>query len=360
MTMQFIVTVDTEGDTVPQNNRASGFVQVRGDPRVLVVSSDPEADRFLVQALRQARLEVRVVPETGLPSTLAEIQSHDAVVLGNVSAGDLGPDGMRLLESAVRDFGVGLVCVGGDQAFAAGGYRSTPLEEALPLAQNKLAEGHPLRVFAVMDILYRLGRYEAAAALLPPVRRSAAGRGPGSLEGGGSGALGAAPAAQERHPLGEERAVVLAGGRVEQVHAGEVALAALRGEAVFAQIECNTCHTPTMLLNARTFTEPSPFNTGNTILTVTGTASGTSDQTNNYSILRGVTVNSGGLFTFNRSDNIVWNNITSIGLTNDSRLYADHNIFGNTNWPGGGNFSADPLFVDPARRNYRLQPGSTG
>ncbi len=129
----FDVSVDTPGDTVPQNNRASGFVQVRGDPRVLVVSSDPEADRFLVQALRGARLEVRVVRETELPSTLAEIQSHDAVVLGNVSAGDLGPDGMRLLESAVRDFGVGLVCIGGDQAFAAGGYRSTALEEALPL-----------------------------------------------------------------------------------------------------------------------------------------------------------------------------------------------------------------------------------
>lgn len=127
------VVVDSAGDTVAQNNRASGFVQVRGDPRVLVVSGDPEADRFLVQALRSARLEVRVVRETELPSTLAEIQSHDAVVLGNVSAGDLGPEGMRLLESAVRDFGVGLVCIGGDQAFAAGGYRGTPLEEALPL-----------------------------------------------------------------------------------------------------------------------------------------------------------------------------------------------------------------------------------
>jgi len=127
------VVVDAPGDTVAQNNRASGFIQIRGDPRILVVSSDPEADRFLVQALRAARLEVRVVRETELPSTLAEIQSHDAIVLGNVSAGDLGPDGMRLLESAVRDFGVGLVCIGGDQSFAAGGYRSTPLEEALPL-----------------------------------------------------------------------------------------------------------------------------------------------------------------------------------------------------------------------------------
>ena len=40
---------------------------------------------------------------------------------------------MKLLESAVRDFGVGLVCVGGDQTYAAGGYRDTPLEATLPV-----------------------------------------------------------------------------------------------------------------------------------------------------------------------------------------------------------------------------------
>src|SRR6185312_5273392 len=42
-------------------------------------------------------------------------------------------DLMKLVESAVRDFGVGLVCIGGDQAYAAGGYRDTPLETTLPV-----------------------------------------------------------------------------------------------------------------------------------------------------------------------------------------------------------------------------------
>src|SRR5258707_15228371 len=43
---------------------------------------------------------------------------------------------MKLLESAVRDFGVGLVCVGGDQTYAAGGYRGTPLESTLPVSME--------------------------------------------------------------------------------------------------------------------------------------------------------------------------------------------------------------------------------
>ena len=127
------VQIEVEGDTIAQNNKASSFVNVRGDPRVLIVSSNPEQDRALAAALRESKLEVRMVDERSLPSTLAELQSYDAIVLGNVAAGDLGREGMGLLESAVRDFGVGLVAVGGDQAFAAGGYRNTPLETALPL-----------------------------------------------------------------------------------------------------------------------------------------------------------------------------------------------------------------------------------
>jgi uncharacterized membrane protein len=127
------VQVEVEGDTVPQNNKASSFVSVRGDPRVLVVSSDPEQDRTLAAALNGGKLEVKLVGVEKMPASLAEMQSYDEIVLSNVAAGDLGRDLMQMLESAVRDFGIGLVVIGGDQAFAAGGYRHTPLEEALPL-----------------------------------------------------------------------------------------------------------------------------------------------------------------------------------------------------------------------------------
>jgi len=127
------VAVDAPGDTVPQNNRASAFTSVRGEPQILVVSSDPAGDAPLVEALRSARLQVKMVGVNGFPPTLAEMQSYDSIFLCNVAAGDLGKDMQTLLESAVRDFGVGFVCVGGDQTYAAGGYRGTPLEETLPL-----------------------------------------------------------------------------------------------------------------------------------------------------------------------------------------------------------------------------------
>src|SRR5882672_5000242 len=127
------VQVDAPGDPLPQNNRATGFATVRGDPRILIVSADPEQDRQLAAALTSARLEIHLVGINGFPATLAEMQSYDAIFISNLAAGDLGTDRQKLLESAVRDFGVGLVCVGGDQTYAAGGYRGTPLESTLPL-----------------------------------------------------------------------------------------------------------------------------------------------------------------------------------------------------------------------------------
>ena len=126
------VLIDAPGDEISQNNKASGFTSVRGKPRILVISSTPQEDRSLEQALR-TEYEVKLGGLAELPGTLAEMQSYDAIFLLNIPAGDLGLDTMRLLESGVRDFGLGLVCVGGDNAFAAGGYRNTPLEEALPV-----------------------------------------------------------------------------------------------------------------------------------------------------------------------------------------------------------------------------------
>ena len=130
------VRVDAPGDLLPQNNRAMSFASVKGDPRVLLISGELGLDDTLVAALRTARLDVKVVGVTGLPTSLAEMDSYDTIFLSNVSAGDLGRDTMSLIESAVRDFGVGLVCIGGENAFAAGGYRNTPLETTLPVSME--------------------------------------------------------------------------------------------------------------------------------------------------------------------------------------------------------------------------------
>jgi uncharacterized membrane protein len=128
--------IEVPGDIIPQNNRATAFVNVRGDPRILLVSADPAQDATLAAALRSANIELRVIGVDKFPESLAELQSYDSIFISNIAAGDLGDRLMKYLESAVRDFGVGLVCVGGDQTYMAGAYKGTPLETTLPVTME--------------------------------------------------------------------------------------------------------------------------------------------------------------------------------------------------------------------------------
>jgi len=66
----------------------------------------------------------------------------------------------------------------------------------------------------------------------------------------------------------------------------------------------------------------------------------------------------GGGITTNTHSNILWGNGITISMANGGQLHADHNLFGNTNWPGAANIDVNPLFVNPAGRDYRLAPGS--
>ena len=148
--------VDSPDDGVPQNNRAAGFTVVAGGQRILIVSQDPPADEPLVEALREAGTGVRVIRPRQFPETLAELQSHECVILSNVAATDLTREQQRQLQSAVRDFGIGLVCIGGDQAFAAGGYRGTPLDEILPV-ESDLSSRKVLPSGALVLVIDRSG-----------------------------------------------------------------------------------------------------------------------------------------------------------------------------------------------------------
>src|SRR5439155_9672327 len=80
--------VDAPGDPLPQNNRATGFAAVRGEPRILVVSAEPEQDKQLASALKSSLLDVSLVGVKDFPGSLAEMQSYDSIFISNLAAGD--------------------------------------------------------------------------------------------------------------------------------------------------------------------------------------------------------------------------------------------------------------------------------
>jgi len=60
----------------------------------------------------------------------------------------------------------------------------------------------------------------------------------------------------------------------------------------------------------------------------------------------------------NSYNNILWGNTTSVRLTNNSTLIASYSDIQGTNWPGAGNISSDPFFLNPIQHDERLAANS--
>ena len=125
--------VEAEDDTLAENNVLQGVVEVKGSPRVLLLSSEPESQRFLGRVLRAQDFAVTQSRAEAAALGLAELASYDLVVLDNVPAFHLTHAKMENIETYVRDLGGGLLVIGGSQSYGAGGYFRTPLERILPV-----------------------------------------------------------------------------------------------------------------------------------------------------------------------------------------------------------------------------------
>jgi uncharacterized membrane protein len=132
------------GDRRAINNIAEGFTQARGEARVLLIEGKRGEHNELVQALRDKGLEVTVlfagevqgagvVGGDPLPSDLAQLQPFDTVILGNVPKDVFSEAQLQLLETNVHDMGAGLIMLGGEMSFGAGGWLNSPVERALPV-----------------------------------------------------------------------------------------------------------------------------------------------------------------------------------------------------------------------------------
>lgn len=150
---EYEAIINSDADSEPENNRYQAFVQVTGAPKVLHVVGEPEAGRYVSAALRAQGLAVDEVPASALPANLHELVDYDLVILDNVSGFDLSLAKMELLEYYVRDAGGGVVKIGGDRSYGAGGYYGTPVERLLPVTMNVKTDVKipSLSVFFVLD-----------------------------------------------------------------------------------------------------------------------------------------------------------------------------------------------------------------
>ena len=127
------IIVNSPHDTMAENNHWQTFTEIQGRPKVLRLYDPPDQETPLVQALRQQGLDVRSLPWQDLPHMLGDYLEYAALVFDNVPGFGISVSQMEVLERYVRDMGGGVLMLGGEKSFGAGGYYRTPLEKILPV-----------------------------------------------------------------------------------------------------------------------------------------------------------------------------------------------------------------------------------
>ncbi|MFO0921134.1 MAG: VWA domain-containing protein [Pirellulales bacterium] len=140
---EFIPTQKSD-DAISQNNRATAFSYARGKGKVLLIEDANNLGNYdpLIQALRRSEIEVDVRTSSQLFTSLVELQAYDSVILAGVprTTGEsidqiesFSEDQIEMLVQSVQQFGMGLLMLGGPEAFGAGGWANTKIEEAMPV-----------------------------------------------------------------------------------------------------------------------------------------------------------------------------------------------------------------------------------
>jgi len=130
---QYLVSAKlvSDEDGFPANNWGGTSVTVSGEPTLLYVANQTDA---LARILQKSTIHTDI--RTSLPDTLIKLSEYDAVILDNIPAATLSRNEQTMLKLYTREFGGGLMMVGGTHSFGAGGYQNTPLEEALPTSME--------------------------------------------------------------------------------------------------------------------------------------------------------------------------------------------------------------------------------
>ncbi len=133
---------DGAADTILANNEGRAFTIVSGQGKVLILTSGGTTDKrddeagaqLLAQALARERVDATVEIAGAEPIDVVRLLAYSAVILNNTPANLFVEAERQALASYVRELGGGLIMIGGDESFGAGGWMDTPVEEVMPVS----------------------------------------------------------------------------------------------------------------------------------------------------------------------------------------------------------------------------------
>ncbi|MCF7958423.1 MAG: glutamine amidotransferase, partial [Phycisphaerae bacterium] len=126
-------------DQVIPNNISSAMTYVAGPGHVLIIEGNinkPEEGmpgQFLQKALNNSEIDSRYILASELTDNLTHLMDTDAVLLVNCDASVFSFQQQEMLTRYVKDIGGGLIMIGGNRSFGAGGWIGSPIADILPV-----------------------------------------------------------------------------------------------------------------------------------------------------------------------------------------------------------------------------------
>jgi uncharacterized membrane protein len=138
---EYVASIDLPAgmDGWQENNKAVGWLYLRGEGKVMVVTDpagDPRDWQTLAEALRRGKFAVEERDAYEFPRDTLSLMPYDCVIFVNVPADAFDAMQLEALRAAVYGQGTGFLMVGGQNSFGPGGYHRTAVETALPVTMD--------------------------------------------------------------------------------------------------------------------------------------------------------------------------------------------------------------------------------
>jgi uncharacterized membrane protein len=146
------VTVEADADTVSVNNSYSAFTTVEARAKVLLVEGESGMGSAFTRILDACNYDYDVVTPSGVPGQIADMTQYQSIILLDVYADDLRDGFLDILDTYVKDYAGGLIAIGGNNSYALGNYKNTPLETVLPVSMDLEGEKQIPKIAMAMVI----------------------------------------------------------------------------------------------------------------------------------------------------------------------------------------------------------------
>jgi len=143
----------SEEDMFQGNNASFISFRVHEQPKILLVTKEPQATETLRSRMEEAHSQVSVIAPEQFPTSIEALKSYQVIFIHDILAQDLKYEQMQAIRLHVVALGKGLVFIGGRNSYTLGGYQNTILEPIMPitLSPPERIERVPITFLLVLD-----------------------------------------------------------------------------------------------------------------------------------------------------------------------------------------------------------------